>query len=455
MNSPTPTDDGRGAAAETMQPVQLHDLGRRRAWAVWGVAVAVYALAVFNRSSLGVAGLLAADRFDIAATQLASFTVLQLIVYAGMQVPVGVMLDRYGPKVLLLGGAALMTAAQLMFAYVHSYPMAVLARGLVGAGDAMVFITVIRVVNSWFRPRQVPMLTQVTGWVGQLGSIAAATPLTLLLTHYGWTSAFGATSLLGILLLVAVAVVVKDSPFGRTRPPAAGTEHTSVRSVWANPGTRLGFWVHFTTQCSFTVFALLWGVPFLVKGQGWSEVAAGTLLIGMTGWVILSGFVIGTVTTRLPFARAQIAIGVVVGHAVMWSVVILWPGQAPVAVILLLAAAVATGGPASVIGFDLARTFNPARQIGKATGLVNVGGFIASLTTMALIGIVLDAVEPDGTDFYELGDFKVAMCTQVFVWVLGIAMILRCRSQARAFLEREYPGAGEKLRAGESWTPPD
>ena len=91
-----------------MSSRQVHDIGRRRAWVVWLVALSVYVLAVFNRSSLGVAGLLAADRFDISATQLAAFTVLQLLVYAGMQVPVGVAIDRYGPKKLLLAGLVLL-----------------------------------------------------------------------------------------------------------------------------------------------------------------------------------------------------------------------------------------------------------------------------------------------------------------------------------------------------------
>src|SRR5688572_1757236 len=77
-------------------PKQVHDIGRRRARVIWLVGLAVYLLAIFHRSSLGVAGLIAADRFDISATQLAFFTVLQLVVYAGMQVPVGVLLDRYG-----------------------------------------------------------------------------------------------------------------------------------------------------------------------------------------------------------------------------------------------------------------------------------------------------------------------------------------------------------------------
>ena len=81
---------------------QIHDIGRRRAWVIWLVALSVYMLAIFNRSSLGVAGLLATQRFGISATQLSFFTVLQLVVYAGLQVPMGVLLDRYGSSVLLL-----------------------------------------------------------------------------------------------------------------------------------------------------------------------------------------------------------------------------------------------------------------------------------------------------------------------------------------------------------------
>jgi len=79
-------------------------LGGRRAVVVWGTAVAVYFLAIFHRSSLGVAGLVAADRFHITASQLSTFTVLQLLVYAAMQIPVGVLLDRYGPQRLLVAG---------------------------------------------------------------------------------------------------------------------------------------------------------------------------------------------------------------------------------------------------------------------------------------------------------------------------------------------------------------
>ena len=131
-----------------MSAEQIHDIGRRRAWVIWLVSLAVYVLAVFHRSSLGVAGIIASERFDISATRLATFTVLQLVVYAGMQVPVGVLLDRYGSRAMLLAGLVLMTAGQLGFAFSTSFGRAVAARAVVGAGDAMIFVSVIRLVSD-------------------------------------------------------------------------------------------------------------------------------------------------------------------------------------------------------------------------------------------------------------------------------------------------------------------
>jgi sugar phosphate permease len=234
---------------------QVHDIGRRRAWVVWLVALSVYVLAVFNRSSLGVAGLLAADRFDISATQLAAFTVLQLSVYAGMQVPVGVAIDRYGPKKLLLAGLVLMTAGQLAFAFVTTFPLALLSRGVLGAGDAMIFTSVLRLVTAWFLVRQAPTVTQLTGQAGQLGAILAAAPLAYALQEWGWTPAFAAASSIGLVVMVAVALLVKDSPYRREgviKIKLLALART-LRAVWGNPGTRLGLWSHFVSQFSVTV----------------------------------------------------------------------------------------------------------------------------------------------------------------------------------------------------------
>ncbi|WP_235736485.1 MFS transporter [Nocardioides alcanivorans] len=282
--------------------VQVHDIGRRRAWVIWLVAISVYVLGVFHRSSLGVAGLIATERFDISASELASFTVLQLLVYAGMQIPNGILLDRFGPRAMLIAGTILMTAGQFAFAFADNYPAALGARVLLGAGDAVVFTSVLRLVAAWFLVKQAPFLVQLTGQVGQLGAIAAAAPLTFALQHFGWTKSFAGASSLGFFLLILVLVFVKNSPYRdeSTAKVKMLVLLRSVRVIWGNPGTRLGMWSHFTAQFSMTTFTMLWGYPFLVSGEGLSPGVASSILMAMTAWVIVSGLVLAKLTTMFP-----------------------------------------------------------------------------------------------------------------------------------------------------------
>lgn len=435
---------------------QVHNLGRRRAWVIWTVGLFVYLLAVFHRSSLGVAGVLASERFQVSGTELSLFTVLQLVVYAAMQVPIGVLLDRFGSKTMMVVGLVLMSAAQLVFAYATSLPLAIGARAFLGLGDAMIFVSVLRLVTTWFLVRQAPYVTQLTGQVGQLGAVAAAGPLAWALQTLGWTRTFAIASCLGWVLLVAVLLLVKDSPYRDdtvVRIKLAALTR-SLRLVWGNPGTRLGMWSHFVSQFSATVFAMLWGYPFLVRGQGLSPTMAGTVLMVMTAWFLVAGTVLGWATARWPFHRSHIVVGVVTVMAAAWAAVLLWPGPAPLWLLIVMVLATGSGGPASMIGFDLARTFTPVEVAGRANGLVNIGGFTASLLTMALIGVVLDLREPGGMDAYTLGDFKAAMAVQYAFWALGLAQLLRYRRKAVAHLHRMHPGAVEMMKRGEPFVHP-
>ena len=433
-------------------PEQIHDIGKRRAWVIWLVALSVYVLAVFNRSSLGVAGLIATSRFGISATQLSFFTVLQLVVYAGLQVPIGVLLDRYGSRLLLLSGLALMTVGQVAFAFATSFPVAVLARALVGAGDAAIFVSVIRLVTLWFLVRQAPVVTQLTGQLGQVGAIAAAAPLSLALHHLGWTRSFALASSLGIVGMVVVALMVKDTPYAReevARVKMRALART-LRLVWGNPGTRLGMWSHFTSQFSSTAFALLWGFPFLVRGEGLSSDAASTLLMVMTGWVMVSGLVLGALVSRFPFYRSWMVLAIVGAMALAWTVVLLRSTPAPTWMLVVLVCLMATGGPASMVGFDLARTFVPVEASGRANGFVNIGGFSASLLTMGLIGVLLDWHSGGGgAHTYHLADFRVAMSVQYLFWAFGAVQVLRYRRKAISHLRRLHPGVVEAMKRGE------
>lgn len=419
--------------------------------AVWLVGLSLYFLAVFHRSSLAVAGLAASDRFGISAAQLSTFVMLQLVVYAGMQIPVGLLLDRFGPRRILTIGVLVLTAAQVTFALADTFALALVARVFVGLGDAMTFVCVLRLVNTWFPSRRIPLVTQLTGVLGQMGALVAAAPMTWALRELGWTSTYLAAASLGIVLLAALLLVVHDEP-GSPRVLGAPLSWTTVRSSlaasWRHPGTRLGFWVHFTTQFSATTLGLLWGYPFFVRGEGRTPAEAGALLTILVLAVMVAGPTLAWAITRDPWQRSSIVLGIVWAVVAVWTVVLVWPGDAPAWLLVVLVVVVGVGGPASMIGFDLGRSFNPPNRLGAATGIINQGGFVASLLLVVAIGLVLDWRTPGSSTAYSAESFRWAMSVQYVLWAVGIVQIWRYRRRTRAELLAEDPDARERWRGG-------
>ena len=395
-------------------------MAARRAWVMWGLGVFAYTVAVFQRASLGVAGLDAEQRFGISAGVLSLLGVVQLAVYAAMQVPVGVVLDRIGSRRMIVAGAVFMACGQLLMATAGSLPAGLAARVLVGAGDAMTFISVLRLIPAWFPARRAPPVTQLTGLLGQAGQIVAAFPLVAGLHAEGWTPTFATAAAAGVLVAVAVAVGLRNAPPGVTMVAATG-RRAALRASWREPGTRLGLATHFVTAFSGNVFALFWGYPYLVEAQGLSPAAAGGLLTLLVVAGMGIGPLLGTLAGRWPLRRSVLVLGVVLSSALTWGVVLLWPGRAPVWLLALLVLVLAGNGPGSILGFDFARTENPPTRLGSATGIVNVGGFVATLLMILVVGLLLDTS----------GSYRVAMSAQYAFWAVGLVGVLVTRRQVR------------------------
>lgn len=408
---------------------------RVRPWIVWATGVLAYMVAVFDRTTLGVSGLAAAERFTAGPTLLSMFVVLQVVVYAAAQVPAGLLLDRYGSRALIVCGAALMASGQLVLAFTDSLPVAVAGRAVVGLGDAFTFISVLRLVPHWFAPRQIPVVTQLTGIVGQLGQVLSAVPFLALLSAQGWSVAYASAAAGGVLLIVVVLLLVRDTPQGSAATPETMSVRqtlASVKTVWLRPGTRLGFFTHMGTQFSITVFALMWGLPYLTVAQGLSPGVAGALLSLSVVTGIGSGVLIGVVTGRYPHRRSWIVLGIIASNALMWTIVLALSGPAPLWVLVVLVAVISVGGPGSMVGFDFARTFNTGATLGTAQGMVNMGGFLASLLLMQAMGMVMDA--SGGLTFES---FRTAWTLQYAVWTLAVLGVLITRRKARRQLAED------------------
>ncbi|MBP1051124.1 MFS transporter [Rhodococcus qingshengii] len=407
----------------------------KKVWLVWGVGVFAYVIAVLHRTSFGVSGLSAADRFSISPSVLSSFVVLQIVVYAGMQIPAGVLLDRYGSRIMIAVGAFIMMSAQLALAFTESLPVAIGARIAVGAGDALTFISVLRLVPQWFPPRQVPLVSQFTGILGQLGQVMSALPFMLLLSGPGWTFAYGSAAAVGLLAFALALSVIRDAPPGAdvVAVPAGAKEiGRQIKTVWMRPGTRLGFFSHMGTQFSITTFALLWGVPYLKSAQGLDSTTVGSLLTLSVISAIVAGPILGILTGRYPMRRSWLVLTIMVASALVWTIVLSRSEPSPLWLLTILVVVISVGGPGSVIGFDYARTSNPSSAMGTAQGMVNIGGFLASLIVIQVMGVILGHMGG-----YTFDGFRVAWMVQYPVWILGIVGVLVTRGKARRALAAE------------------
>jgi MFS family permease len=411
----------------------------------WFVAAMVYFFAVFNRSSLGVAGLIAEERFHIGPGALSTFVLLQVGVYAAMQIPTGLLVDRYGPRRLLIVAAAILGVAQLGFAFAQVFVVALLARALLGCGDALTFVSVLRFTGTHFSPRRFPLLVALTAFLGTVGNVAATVPLTALLDGPGWTPAFFTAAVGSFVAAILVVLLVRDPtpmprPIPRDRMRATGRAiRVRIRTAWAVPGTRMGFWVHFSCMACATPLAVLWGVPYLVEGAGFSTAEASTLLLVAVLVSGLAGPAFGAVIGRWPASRIPIGLGVcavTIGLVVLlvaafgddppaWAV-------APTFVIVLL------GGPASMAAFAVVRDYNAGHTLGTASGVVNVGGFVATVIGAVAFGVVLDL--QGGADPHAM---RLALLVLVAVQAFGAVRLGVWYRRMRADVRR-------RQRAGET-----
>ncbi|GAA1966688.1 MFS transporter [Kitasatospora viridis] len=426
-----------GRLPGTPHPEAALPPGGRAAWLAWGIGVSVYVLAVIHRTSLGVAGLDAAHRFSVGASALSAFSILQVLVYAAMQIPVGLLVDRYGPRRVLLAGVLLLSAGQLAFAFSTSFGPALASRAVLGCGDAMTFISVLRIAARWFPAARNPLVAQLTGLAGMGGNLVTTVVLARALHTEGWTTTFAGTALLGVAVFALVALWLREVPPGpsgqQSAAPVADGPQPSllarIRECWHEPGTRLGLWVHFTTQFPGNAFSLLWGLPYLVEGQGMSRGGAAGLLTLLVLSNMAFGLLFGRLLSRSSQARMPITLGVIAGTSASWAAALAWPGgHPPFWLLLLLIVAMGSNGPGSLVGLEYARAHNPGHRLGTASGIANMGGFVATMLTLLGVGLLLDAVS-GGAETYSAGAFRIAFCWLAVPMAVGTAMVLRLHRQ--------------------------
>jgi MFS family permease len=375
-----------------MQAVSESPRPPARAWLVWGLGTGAYLVALFHRMAFGVASQDVADRLGVDLRALGVFTLLQLSMYVAGQIPAGMAADRLGPRRTLLIGLTLMAVGEATFAFSHAIAPALIGRALVGLGDAMTFVNVLRLAHSWFPENRQALLAALTAAAGGLGQLCTTIPLQLALTNLGWGVTFGAAVLVTALLAAGVWIAVRDRPPGVPKPVAH--QHApigrTIREAWARTGTKHGFCVHASLMAPFAIFTAMWGVPYLQHAQGLSHGSAAALLLICVAAFTLALPLVGRLPRHGLRTENRVVVGLGALVAASFTILALWPGgSVPRPLLIAGLVILGVGGATSIAAFDIARREAPAHASGAAIALVNCGGFLLGAIGAWIVGLLL------------------------------------------------------------------
>ncbi|QDQ21400.1 MFS transporter [Corynebacterium glutamicum] len=395
-----------------------------RALIVWAAACLVYMAAITSRTSFGVAGVEAIDRFQVDATRIAVFTSVQVGVYAFAQIPMGILIDKFGPRKLLAIGALVMGIGQLILGFTDSYSIAIIARVFIGAGDASIFLSVMRILPFWFPLKHTPIFTQLTTCLGQLGQFFSAVPFMALLGAQGWTVAFVSLGSVVALIAIAALVAVRDTPDPQPKPVESAQDadkpslRASLKLIVRNPITWQGFFIHYVLMVWQTVFSMMWGVPLMTLGMGLSATTAGLVLSINTLCMVVSAPIIGIISARLGYRRDVVAIALSFVQAAVWLVFLASDAPRGLMAIILVNIVMGLTTAASGYGFDTIRERLDRKILAAGTGLANMGGFLSSMVAAQVMGFLLDHSAHGST--YTWVDFRFGFLAILVTWAVGV-----------------------------------
>lgn len=412
-----------------------------RALVVWVAALLTYVVAIVGRTSLGVAGVEALDRFHINASQLAVFTAVQVGVYALAQIPTGIIIDRIGPKKTMVAGALIMTIGQVIIAFTTSYPLAVAARVLIGAGDATAFLGAMRLLPLWFPLRLTPLFTQLTAGLGQLGQFISAVPFLAILHAAGWVPAFLSVSTAGLIIAIVGLVALADAPGARKDKNAHRSTESerltigqTLKMVLTNPVCWQGFFTHWTGLMHQCIFTLLWGMPLMTLGLGLSPAQASSVLVINTAAVILAGPLMGMISARTGRKRINVVTIIAVMDLLIWVAFLLPTNPPAFWAVIVLNILMAAMGAKSNFGFDSVREEVDRKILATGTGLANMGGFVATMIAAPSVGFLLDATSTGSNYTWE--SFRIGWLAVLAVWAFGFIGLLVAKRATSKFVNR-------------------
>jgi MFS family permease len=241
--------------------------------------IAIYSISQFLRNSIAVIANDLARELDLSATEVGLLSSAFFLTFAAAQIPVGIAIDRYGPKRTMLASAAICVAGTGLFAYAESSVTLIGARALMGLGCSSLFMAPLTIYARRFPPERFAFLTSLQLGIGSAGTLIATAPLAAAAASAGWRVSFAAVAAVTAVFTVMVMALVPDDTTRRERRETWGETFAGVAAATRRPSFWRVFLAHGTSYASFATIIGLWAGPWLTDVHGADLRMRGRLLL--------------------------------------------------------------------------------------------------------------------------------------------------------------------------------
>jgi MFS family permease len=363
--------------------------------------------------------------FNINASVLGIMASCYFYSYTAMQIPSGLLYDRFGPRILICLATLVCSLGALFFGFSHTVTFLAIGRFLLGIGSAFAFVGVLAVAAKWFPPSVFALFVGITQFLAAVGAMSGALPLAYAVDTYGWRDTTIFLGYSGIILAILCGLVIRNSPSDEA---SSSTDHKSLSlscsfkevisqgQTWA-----LGLY-SFTNWAPALIFPALWGVPYLMRKFGLpnTKAALATSLFWI-GVAAISPF-LGWISDLIQRRKILLTLSTLVG--LIASCILLYVPSISYTTVCILLFFIGAASSGNILCFAVAKDINRPSVTSTAMGFNNMAVVCGGAVFQPICGWILakmwDGAYAQGAPIYTVEAFDLALSTVPLCYLIGL-----------------------------------